>query len=186
MNRKYDLFEKLPDGSPRWRGVAIGLHEARLHLLQLRKTTRNECFAIHLLTKDVVARVNVSSATGGKPLVFQITYDPQRAARRAEVFRLQGYEVVTAFGNEAAKVVLTLPEKYDLFIVGHDAPEETRREMVDWLKAHFPGVRIIALNPPVVEKLPGADFNVKINGPETLLPVIANALATSHGGAAAC
>ena len=53
--------------------------------------------------------------------------------------------------------------------------------MVAWLKANYPGVRILALNPPLIRELIGADYNVKLNGPETLLAVIATAL----GGASA-
>ena len=90
--------------------------------------------------------------------------------------RLQGYEVVSVIGNEAAKVVLSMPEQYDFFIVGHAADDQVRKEMVLWLKARFPGVRILALNPPRVTELEGADYNVKLNGPETWLPIIATAL----------
>lgn len=82
------------------------------------------------------------------------------------MLRLRGYEVVSVLGNEAAKVVLTLPHHCDLFIVGHAAPEESRKQMVSWLKTKFPGVRVLGLNPPRVRKLPGADYNVKLNGPK--------------------
>jgi hypothetical protein len=183
VDREYDLFEQLVDGSPIWRGHASGLHGVRQQLLHLSKITENECFAMYLATKEVVARVNVRTATGGKPLVFQITYDPQLAKERAAALRLQGYEVLTALGNDSAKAILTLPQNYDVFIVGHAAPEPIRREMVDWLKANYPGVRIIALNPPAVPNLIGADYNLKLSGPETLLPVIAAALGRSGSAA---
>lgn len=183
MNRPYDLFEQMPDGYAMWRGQAGGLLEARRQLLQLRKITKNECFATHLSTKEIVARVNVGPAQDRKPLVFQITYEPWRARARTEFLRLQGYEVLTVFGNDAAKVVLTLREAYDLFIVGHAAPEPIRCEMVQWLKANYPGVQIIALNPPQIPSLTGADYNVKLNGPETLLPLVASLLSPGRGGA---
>ena len=98
------------------------------------------------------------------------------ASARTRVLRLQGYEVVSVIGNEAAKVVLSMPEHYDFFIVGHAAEDEVRKEMVLWLKAHYPGVLILSLNPPKVSVLAGADYNVKLNGPETWLPIIATAL----------
>jgi hypothetical protein len=176
MERDYDLFERLADGTPMWRGHASGLHDARRQLRERSKTTQNECFAMHLPTKEIVARVNVRTAGGRNPLVFQITYDEKLAKARAEVLRLQGYEVVTMFGNEAAKVVLSMPQECDLFIVGHAAPEQTRREIVAWLRENYPGIRIVALNSPSMRHLLGADYNVKLNGPETLLPVIAAAL----------
>jgi CheY-like chemotaxis protein len=185
VEREYDLFEQLGDGSPMWRGHAVGLRDARQQLLQLSKITKNECFAVHLPTKEIPARVNVRSVAGGKPVVFQVTYEPQIARTRSEYLRLQGYEVVTVHGNEAAMLVLSERQNYDLFIVGHAAPEKTRREMVEWLKANYPGVRIVALNPPTIADLMGADFNVKLNGPETLLPVIAAALSRGPGSAPA-
>jgi hypothetical protein len=39
-------------------------------------------------------------------------------------------------------------QHYDLFIVGPAAPEDTRREIVDWLKEKYPTVKIPALHPP--------------------------------------
>jgi len=76
--------------------------------------------------------------------------------------------------------VLSVPEKYDFFIVGHAAEDQVRKEMALWLKVHYPGVRILALNPATVSELAGADYNVKLNGPETWLPVIATALRAPH------
>jgi hypothetical protein len=59
MDREYDLFEKLPNGSPRWHAHVLGLETARRRLAEIAKDTRNECFAIHLPTKEIVLRVNV-------------------------------------------------------------------------------------------------------------------------------
>ncbi len=47
MERDYDLFERVPDNSPVWRGFAHGLENARRKLQELAKRTTNECFAIH-------------------------------------------------------------------------------------------------------------------------------------------
>jgi hypothetical protein len=112
----------------------------------------------------------------GRPLVIQIAYDTRLATARTETLRLHGYEVVSVIGNEAAKVVLSLPHDCDFFIVGHGAPEDARQEMVAWLRAKYPGVRILALNSPEIRELVGADYNVKLNGPEVWLPMIATAL----------
>jgi hypothetical protein len=57
--------------------------------------------------------------------------------------------------------------------VGHAAPEQARKEIVDWLKAHYPNVRILALNPPN-QMVPNADYNVLQNGPELWLPLLAS------------
>ena len=66
-----------------WRGQAYGLRDVRLKLQEIAKTTANECFAMYLPTKDIVARLNVGASRGanGKPLVFQIYYDDRLAIR---------------------------------------------------------------------------------------------------------
>jgi hypothetical protein len=181
VDREYDLFERLADGAPTWRGGALGLVEVRQKLLRLSKLTQNECFAIHLPTKEIVARVNVQTIDGKKPAVFQITYDPSVGDRRAEILRLHGYEVLTVIGNEAAKVVLTIPQEFDLFVIGDGTDHDARREMVSWLKANFPHIRILAVNSSPTEELAGADYNAKVDGPEKLLPLIAAALGGRSG-----
>jgi hypothetical protein len=100
MEREYDLFEQFPDGEPMWRGHAVGLPSARQELQALARTTRNECFIMHLPTKEVVARLNVRSSRGAgpKPVVFQIAYDGGLATARTRVLRLRGYEVVSIYG----------------------------------------------------------------------------------------
>ena len=45
-------------------------------------------------------------------MVFQIAYDGGLAIGRTKVLRLQGYEVVSVIGNEAAKLVLSVPGQY--------------------------------------------------------------------------
>jgi hypothetical protein len=62
VNREYELFEKLPDGSPIWRGHVVGLQYAQLKLTEIAKATTNECFAMHLPTKEVVLRLNGGSS----------------------------------------------------------------------------------------------------------------------------
>jgi len=139
---------------------------------------------MYLPTKEIVARINVGASRGvrRKPLVFQIAYDHGLATARTEVLRLHGYEVVSVIGNEAAKLILSLRQHCDLFIVGHAAAEEERKEMVAWLKTQYPEVRILALNSPKIQELVGADYNVKLNGPELWLPVIASALGGQYEG----
>jgi hypothetical protein len=58
MKRDYDLFEQLPDGGRLWRRRVQGLLEAQRELVELSKTTKNDCFAMHLRTKEIVARAH--------------------------------------------------------------------------------------------------------------------------------
>jgi hypothetical protein len=171
VEREYELFERLPDGCPIWRGHASGLRNAHLKLDEIARSTKHECFAVDLSAKEIVARLNVPQprSAGSKPLVFQIGYDNNLANARTDLLRLYRYDVVSVIGNAAAKVVLSMPQQCDLFLIGHEASEETRKQMVEWLKANYAGVQILALHSPASRKLSQADYNVKSNGPKRWL-----------------
>ena len=108
--------------------------------------------------------------------VFQIAYDEGLGIQRAELLRSLGYHVISVVGNEKAKILLSAIHRYDFFIVGSAAPEETRSEMVDWLKANYPKVKILALNPPQ-QQLAHADYNVTQHATELWLPIVTQELA---------
>lgn len=179
MERDYDLFERLQDQSLVWRGSVHGLENARRKLEEVSKGTTNECFAMHTPTRQIVALLNIAQhgQLPAKPVVFQIEYDEHRLVTRSELLRHNGYEVISLIGNEAAKVALSSPQHCDLFIVGHAAPEQTRREMVDWLKARYPGIRIVALNPPNHPRLTGADYNGIMSRPNEWISIVTAAVA---------
>jgi DNA-binding NarL/FixJ family response regulator len=84
--------------------------------------------------------------------IFQIAYTKELLIDRVRLLKSRGYAVTSAMGNEAAKTLLPSLHGDDLdialFIVGHAAPPQTRQDMVDWLKANYPGIKILALNPP--------------------------------------
>jgi hypothetical protein len=62
MDRDYDLFEKFPDGSTRWRAFVPGLENAVVKLEALAKLSPNEHLAIHRTTHEIVRRVNATPA----------------------------------------------------------------------------------------------------------------------------
>ena len=174
MENDYDLFERSNDHSLVWHGCVHGLENARRKLQQLARNTTNECSVIYLPTRQIVALANIPHV---KRVVFQVAYDERLLAERADLLKLRGYEVVSAIGNECAKAVLNLPQRVDLFIVGHNAPEQSRKEIVAWLKAKYPKVQVVALNPPECQQLLGADYNTLFDGPEAWLPIVDAAVA---------
>jgi len=180
VDSEYDLFEVL-DAGPMWRAHVTGLREACGKLKVLSRGTSNECFAIHVPTKRVVSRLNINSGHG--PLLLQIAYDREQAVVRAEMLRLHQYSVVTVLDNESAKVALSVAERCDLFLLGCSAPDETRREMIEWLKANWPAVPVLALNRPGNSLLPEADYNFSLDRGASLSSVIAAALGRHNGGA---
>ena len=179
MHRVYEIFEVMPNGSPQRATVVRGLEFAKAALQRLSKDTSNECYAADAETHQVVMQMNVARAKlRATRRIFQIAYDEDLGLRRAELLRSRGYGVISVLGNQAAKLLLSSIQHYDLFIVGHAAPEETRREIVAWLKANYPDVKILALNPPNQQIL-GADYNVRQNGPQTWLPIVSQQLSNS-------
>lgn len=175
MDRDYDLFE-LVDGTPIWRQHAQGLEDARIKLFELARRTPNECHAVHLPTHEVAARINVHSRDGRKPVVIQITYDQELATARSGVLRLHGYEVMSIFGNEAAKLLLSHRRRCDLFIIGYQTADAVRTNMLAWLRANYADAPIMVLSPANSPKLIGVDFTFSEDRPEVWLGVIDHAV----------
>jgi hypothetical protein len=180
MNREFDVFECVPGGSVMWRGTVLGLMQARITLHKLAKKTNNECFAICIPTGELVFRADASRSDGEiAKRIFQISYSEQLMLERAEILRSHGFGVMSAFGNEAAKVILSrLPNnggQISLFVIGHAASEETRLDMVHWLGAKFPDAKVLALNPPECQRLDELKYNARYDSPEAWLPLAAMA-----------
>jgi hypothetical protein len=59
VQREYDLFEKMPDGSLVWRKAVSGHENAIRALIELAAETENEVCVMHLPTQSIVATLNV-------------------------------------------------------------------------------------------------------------------------------
>jgi hypothetical protein len=58
MNREYDIFERLPDASVRCLIRVHGTRHVPAVLEKRGQQTKNECFAMNIRTREIVARVN--------------------------------------------------------------------------------------------------------------------------------
>ena len=58
MDREYDIFEKLPDGTLMWRIVIAGHENALSAMRKLAAGSANEFQVMHLPTKAVIAVMN--------------------------------------------------------------------------------------------------------------------------------
>ena len=54
MHRKFDLFEKFPDGSSLWRACVLGMEGTRHHLSELSKTSQNRFYAMDIATGKII------------------------------------------------------------------------------------------------------------------------------------
>lgn len=165
----FHIFKVQSDGSLRWMEAAVDVERAKARAKVLAASTPGE-YVITNMTGD---KISVKSPP--KRIMFQIGYDEKELKVRAELFRRVGHEVISVTDNEAAKNALTSIHNVDVFVVGHAAPEQIRMEMVDWLKANFPKVKIVALIPSANRQLPRADYNVVLNDHEEWLSLLAAA-----------
>ncbi|HYL83029.1 MAG TPA: hypothetical protein VE263_02245 [Candidatus Angelobacter sp.] len=151
---QFDILKEQQDGSLRWLAAAASMEgaEARVKKLPPGK---------YVIISDQRAAKRISIQSPVKQMVFQIGYDDERGSAAREVlFRSFGHEVLSVVDNDAAKGALASISKVDVFILGHTAPEPTRKEMIDWLKANFPKAQIVALIPSASPELLRADYNV--------------------------
>jgi hypothetical protein len=63
MNRVYDAFEVLPNGTLIWRATVTGHEDAVKKLEQLAKDSQNEFRLMHIPTKTVIATINCKSVS---------------------------------------------------------------------------------------------------------------------------
>lgn len=63
---EYDIFEHLPDGSVVLRGAESGLHDALAKMTELAWSSKNEFYAIHTPTREVVGHANAGEQTTQK------------------------------------------------------------------------------------------------------------------------
>jgi hypothetical protein len=165
----FHIFKVQSDGSLRWVEAAADVERAKALAKALAASSPGE-YVINSLNGE-----KISIKSPPKQIVFQIGYDEKELNTRAELFRRVGHHVMSVPDNEAAKRALTSIEKVDVFVVGHTAPEQTRKEMVDWLKTNFPNVKIVALIPSANRQLSRADYNIVLNEWDEWLSLLAAA-----------
>jgi hypothetical protein len=62
MERDYDIFERLPDASVRCLVRVHGTRHVPRVLEERGKQTANECYAMNIRTREIIARVNDKAA----------------------------------------------------------------------------------------------------------------------------
>jgi hypothetical protein len=67
VDRNYDLFEIVPDGSPIWKCAVAGHENAVQQLRELAKHTSNELRIMHLASNTIIAILNAPHQSGDAP-----------------------------------------------------------------------------------------------------------------------
>src|SRR5882724_437279 len=166
----FDIF-KVESSGLRWMEAAPDLERAKARVKVLSASSPGEYIILNQTTGE---KISIKPKT--KRILFQLGHDEKGLNARAELLRRFGHEVISVTHNEAAKVALSSFRDVDLFVIDYKAPERTRKEMVGWLKANYPKVKILALNPSK-DQLIGADYNVVLNDHDECLSLLAAATA---------
>jgi hypothetical protein len=178
VNREeYELFEHLPDRSLNWRGIVRGLGSAQATVWLLADETGNDCFAMDCTGSEIVL---ARTPLPGARRIFQVAYT-KALALRARLLRHDGYDVTSVSGNEVARFVLYAQASpaYDLFVLGHGASNAVRMQMVTWLRARYPSIRIVALNMRG-QVIDGLRYNAPSEPESAWLPTISAAVRQSR------
>lgn len=154
MLSPFHVFKVKSDGTLQWLEGAVSVERA---------TARVKVLTVSSPGEYVITNLTGKVEFPPKRIMFQIGYDEKELNARAEMFRRCGLEVISVADNDSAKRALSSIRNVDVFVVGHAAPEQTRREMVEWLKATFPKVKIVALIPSANRELSRADYNIVLN-----------------------
>ena len=125
-------------------------------------------FFAHNMSSSLASCSELRAPVTDRKRIFQVAYHEEHFLARANLLRRQGYIVISTVGNEAAKVVLPMLPQVDLLIIGHAAPEQTRLDMVAWLRERYPRTTILALNPSH-ERLGTLRFNAVYYPPTGLV-----------------
>jgi hypothetical protein len=152
-----NIFKLQRDGRLCWMESAEDMDHAKARVRKLAGSSPGE----YVITSRTGEKISIKSPL--KRIMFQIGYDEKELKLRADLFRRFGHEVISVADNDAAKRALESIHNVDIFIVGHAAPEQTRKEMVKWLKTNFPKVKVVALIPPGNRQLDSVDCNVVLN-----------------------
>ena len=157
MSPPFNIFKVQSDGRLCWMESVGDMERAKARARKLAASSPGE----YVIIGGKGEKIPIKSPL--KRIMFQIGYHEKELNVRAELFRRFGHEVISVADNDAAKHALASIENVDVFIVGYGAPEQTKKEMVDWLKANFPTVKTVALIPSGDHRLETADCNVVLN-----------------------
>ena len=108
--------------------------------------------------------------------VLQVGYYQTLLHTRQLMLEQDGYEVVSALGNEEAKL-LARSKHFDLIVVGFSAPLSDRRAIVQWLKQNVERTPVLVLQAHSSERCPEADLETLSEDPKVWLEAVRQAVA---------
>ena len=116
--------------------------------------------------------------------ILSVSYDRSLAATREMLFTSVGFQVSSAFTIDQA-IQLCADRKFDLIVIGHSIPIESRRLLVKELRARCT-TPLLALQRPGERQATGVDYAFdSTQGPGQLLKTVINILRphgrTGHG-----
>jgi DNA-binding NtrC family response regulator len=100
------------------------------------------------------------------PRIFQIAHDGDLMRLREMVLVQSGYSVTSAAGNAEVRRLLTQEAPFDAFFIGWSMTLDERKDIIVWLKQHWPSVPVVAIHNAFQSATAGADFCASHDTPE--------------------
>jgi CheY-like chemotaxis protein len=110
-----------------------------------------------------------------KKKILHVEFDRVLLTTRHVLLETAGFEVISCFSSMAAREVSTGNAQFDIFLIGHAASMLERNDLVTWIRAHFPGVPVIALRSRDTDFSPPGDATA-VADPDELLKAIVDVL----------
>ena len=110
--------------------------------------------------------------------ILQIGYVPALVETRAIMLRKDGYNVVSALGNDEG-IRMAPSRPFDVVVVGFSERHTVRDQMVVWLKKNLPDVPVVALLANGYETFPEADCVTLSEDPRKWLEAVAGCVKKS-------
>jgi CheY-like chemotaxis protein len=109
--------------------------------------------------------------------ILQVEYRVTPLSVREEILQSLGHPVVSALGSRAARNLVLSTLQVGVVVIGHGAPRQERRELVDHFRKALPGVAIVALLGRRDQAFIQADVNCPADDPPQWVRIVSQALA---------
>lgn len=110
-----------------------------------------------------------------KKRILHVEFDRTLLTTRHALLETAGFEVISCFSGTAAREVSSASANFDLFLIGHAASIHERTDLIIWIRAHFPGIAVVALRSRDTDFSPEGDA-MTVADPDELLKTLLEVL----------
>ena len=120
----------------------------------------------------MAAAASVPEISLRKKKILHVEFDRTLLTTRHALLETAGFDVVSCFSGMAAREVSSGNAQFDLFLIGHAASIHERTDLITWIRAHFPGVAVVALRSRDTDLSPAGDATTGADPTELLNTIL--------------